>query len=78
MGIMIDTGAAQRSTAGEGQFLALQQIRDIKLNKSRAGEAIIKFGIGQTSSLGTIDVNTPVSQVTFHVVPADVPFLFCL
>ena len=78
MGIMIDTGAAIRSTAREGQFQALQRIQDVRLDKSRAGEANITFGIGQTSSLGTVDVSTPVGQITFHVVPADVPFLFCL
>jgi len=78
MGIMIDTGAAIRSTAGEGQFQALQRIQDVRLDRSRAGEANITFGIGQTSSLGTVDVSTPVGQITFHVVPADVPFLFCL
>ena len=78
MGIMIDTRVTQRSIAGEGQFLALQRIRDVKLNKSRAGEAIIKFGIGQTSSLGIVDIKILVGQITFHVVLADVPFLFCL
>ena len=78
MGIMIDTGAAARSTARESQFQALQRIQDVKLNKLRAGEANITFGIGQTSSLRTVDVSTPVGQITFHVVPADIPFLFCL
>ena len=45
MGIIIDTKAVQRSIAGESQFLALQRIRDVKLNKSRAEKTIIKFGI---------------------------------
>jgi hypothetical protein len=78
MGIMIDTGAAVRSTAGQDQFHALQQIQDIKLDKSRAGEAKIQFGIGATISLGTTDVVTPIGKITFHVVPADTPFLLCL
>jgi hypothetical protein len=78
IGVMIDTGAATRSTAGESQFQALQRIKDVRLDKSRAGEANITFGIGQTSSLGTVNVGTPVGQITFHVVPADVLFLFCL
>src|SRR5712664_3241476 len=75
MGIMIDTGAAARSTAGQDQFYALQQIQDIKLDKSRAGEAKIQFG---TTSLGTTDIVTPIGKITFHVVPADTPFPLCL
>ena len=78
MGIMIDTGAANRSTAGQDQFLALQKIQDVKLDKSRKGEAKVQFGIGATESLGTADVMTPIGKVTFHVVPADTPFLLSL
>jgi hypothetical protein len=78
MGIMIDTGAAIRSTAGQDQFIALQQIQDVKLDKSRAGEAKIQFGIGTTTSLGTTTVRTPIGNITFHVVPANTPFLLCL
>src|SRR5438045_3800357 len=77
-GIMVDTGAARWSTAGQDQFYALQKIRDIKLNKTRAGQAKIHFGIGVTTSIGTADVDTPLGTITFHVVPANTPFLFCL
>ena len=78
MGIMIDTGASYRSTAGDDQFLALQRIQRVSLDKSRAGEANVTFGIGSTTSLGTADVRTPLGVITFHIVPADVPFLLCL
>ena len=36
------------------------------------------FRIGQTSSLSTAKVITPIGKVVFHVVLADVPFLLCL
>lgn len=78
MGIMIDTGAANISTAGRDQFIALQKIQDVKLNSSRAGEIKVQFGIGEAVSLGTMDVITPTGKITFHVVPADTPFLLSL
>jgi hypothetical protein len=77
MGILIDTGATG-STAGHNQYVALQQIQTTRLNVARAGEVNITFGIGKTSSMGIINVNTPIGMVTFHVVDADVPFLLCL
>ena len=77
-GILIDTGAAVRSTAGHQQFKALAQIMDVKLDDARAGEANIRFGIGQATSIGTVDVKTPIGTVTFHVLPADTPFLLSL
>jgi len=77
-GIMPDTGAAGVSTAGEPQVQALQKINDISIDTSRAGEQNIKFGIGDGRSIGTVDVNTPLGVITFHVVPAHTPFLLCV
>ena len=68
MGILIDTGAASKSTAGASQLEALQKVQPVKLDKSRAGESTIKFGIGQTPSLGVATVKTPLGDVEFHVV----------
>jgi hypothetical protein len=50
----------------------------VELDTSRAKEAKVTFGIGQSVSLGTASVRTPLGVVDFHVVPADVPFLLCL
>lgn len=77
-GILIDTGAAMQSTVGIGQFRALQGVQKVELDTRRAGEAKVTFGIGQSISLGTASVETPLGIVDFHVVPADVPFLLCL
>jgi hypothetical protein len=73
--LMINTGAANQSTAGQDEFLTLQKIQDVKLNKLRKEDAKVQFGIGATSSLGTIDVMTPIGKITFNVVAADTPFL---
>ena len=78
MGIIIDTGAANQSTAGQDQFLALQKIQDVKLNKSRKEKAKVQFRIGTTTSLETVDVMTPIRKIIFHMVPADTLFLLSL
>ena len=77
---MPDTGASGVSSAGELQFKALCKLdRKVRLNTSRAGEHKIKFGDGDPKvSLGTADVNTPISTITFHILPTNTPFLFCL
>ncbi|KAI1003494.1 hypothetical protein K3495_g4718 [Podosphaera aphanis] len=53
MGVMIDTGASKRSTAGYAQFLALQKDVDIKLDVRARGSVNVQFGIGNTSSIGS-------------------------
>ncbi|KAI6248826.1 hypothetical protein HI914_02176 [Erysiphe necator] len=45
-GVMIDTGAARVSTAGESQFRALFKIQKLQIDRSQAGQAKICFGIG--------------------------------
>ncbi|EAW21010.1 GAG-pre-integrase domain-containing protein [Aspergillus fischeri NRRL 181] len=77
-GIMPDTGASGVSSAGE--FRALCKLDPkVRLNTSRAGEQKIKFGDGDPKpSLGTADVDTPIGTITFHILPTNTPFLFCL
>lgn len=79
-GIMPDTGASGVSSAGEPQFKALCKLDPkVRLNTSRAGEHRIKFGDGDPKvSLGTADVDTPIGSITFHILPTNTPFLFCL
>ena len=78
-GILPDTGAAGVSTAGEPQFRALQrQDPSIKLDTSTAGQQRIRFGKGEAVSKGTATVLTPLGPITFHVIPANTPFLLCL
>ena len=78
-GIMSDSGAAGVSTAGEPQTIALQRLDSIvQLNTSTAGQHTIRFGKGMATSLKTIKVSTPLGIITFHVVSANTPFLFCI
>ncbi|VDB89938.1 Bgt-20191 [Blumeria graminis f. sp. tritici] len=77
-GIMIDTGAATKSTVGHGQFLAFQKITNIQLDTTTAGAAKIQFGIGNTTSIGFVVICPPFGLVEFHVLNADTPFLLSI
>jgi hypothetical protein len=78
-GIMPDTGAAGISTAGEPQFLALQkQDLLISLDRTTAGDNQIRFGKGTAVATGTTTVRTPLGPITFYIVIANTPFLFCI
>ena len=44
----------------------------------QAGAVNVQFGIGSTTSIGSVTVKTPIGLVDFHVVKADTPFLLCL
>ncbi|KAF2022610.1 hypothetical protein EK21DRAFT_119577 [Setomelanomma holmii] len=79
-GILPDTGAANVSTVGKEQYLALtQEDPTVKMDTSTAGKASIKFGKGEaTASIGTAQVSTDIGTINFEVVDAPTPFLLCL
>ncbi|WQF76847.1 hypothetical protein CDEST_01861 [Colletotrichum destructivum] len=79
-GIMPDTGAAEISSAGQPQFLALQRrLPTVTLDTSTAGSAKIRFGEGRViASLGSTKIPTPFGPISFHIMPCDTPFLLCL
>ncbi|KAF7567022.1 DUF1421 multi-domain protein [Pyrenophora tritici-repentis] len=79
-GILPDTGAANVSTVGKEQYLALtREDPTVKLDTSTAGKASIKFGKGEaTASIGTVQVSTEIGKINFEVLEAPTPFLLCL
>ena len=79
-GILPDTGAANVSTVGKEQYLALtREDPTVKIDTSTAGRASIKFGKGSvTASIGTVQVNTEIGTIDFEVLEAPTPFLLCL
>ena len=77
-GLLIDSGAATRSTGGLGQLKALQRVLFVELDKTTAGSTNFVFGIGSTSSIGTVNLNTPLGMIVFHIVQVNTPFLLCL
>jgi hypothetical protein len=42
------------------------------------GTVIVQFGIGATTSTGSVEVVTPIGVVEFHIVETNTPFLLCL
>ena len=75
---MPDTGALGISTAGYQQYLALRKLfPDVQLDTTTKGRDI-KFEKGITIIEGTIQVPTPLSTITFHIIAADTPFLLCI
>ena len=77
-GLLIDSGAATRSTGGIGQLKALQKIiSSTSLDKITAGSANFIFGIGSTSSIGTVNLDTSMKMIVFHIVQVNTPFLLC-
>ena len=79
-GILIDTGAAQFSTVGKDQYLALHSLdRSIIIDKNNAGLASVCFGPGNTiHSIGTVLLRTVIGCITFHIVETSTPFLLSL
>ena len=78
MGIMIDTKASKYSIVGYSQFLALQKIDKVQLNKSIRGIVSVQFGIGSTSSISFIKVAILIGIVEFYIIKVNTPFLLCL
>lgn len=78
-GIIPDTGAAGVSTAGHPQVEALMKIlSEVTINTATAGQHQIRFGKGLAITIGTICVNTLLGPITFYVVLANTPFLYCI
>ena len=70
---------ATSSTARYGQVQAyIRTYHTGTIDTTTAGAVKAHFGIGQTTSIGTINVESPIGIIIFHVVTADTPFLFCL
>ncbi|KAE8549770.1 hypothetical protein EYB25_008294 [Talaromyces marneffei] len=80
IGVLVDTGAAEHSTAGYPQYLAYRRTaRNVILDTSTAGQAAIRFGPGESiKSIGSIDVPTPVGDVRFHIIEVMTPFLLSI
>jgi hypothetical protein len=77
---MPDTGASGVLFAGEPQFKALRKIDPkVQLDMSRAGEHKIRFRKGDLiASQETVNVSTLLGTITFHVLPTNTLFLFCI
>ena len=76
--MIIDIKVSKRLIVGYRQYLAYRKTYNIVINTLKASAINIQFGISSTLFIGSIIVNTPVSNIKFHIMKADTPFLLCL
>jgi hypothetical protein len=78
-GVMIDTGAAGKFTAGYNQYTAYEKLfGKTPIDTGQEGAVKATFGIGSITSIGSIMILTPIGQCEFHIVNANTPFLLSL
>ena len=76
--VIINTRALKRLIVGYGQYLVYRKTHNTVINTLKAGAINVQFSISSTSSIGSVIVNTPVSNIEFYIIKADTPFLLCL
>jgi hypothetical protein len=75
--LLIDSNAARKSIERMRQFKALQRISDdVKLNKS--DRLAFKFEIEDTKSVDSIELETSLRMIIFHIVEINISFLLFL
>jgi hypothetical protein len=76
---MLDSGAAGVSITRKLQVVAFQKLDPIiSINISITGNHKICFGEKKVMFIGTIQVSIPLGNITFHVLPTNILFLYCL
>jgi len=75
---MIYIRALKRSTVGYRLYLVYKKTYNTIINTLKANVINVQFSIGSTLSVGSITINTPISNIEFYLVQADTPFLLCL
>jgi len=74
---MPDSGALSVLIAREPQVLALQKLDlTVKINCTNTRNYYIQFGKRSTIAQGTITINTPLRPITFHIILANILFLY--
>jgi hypothetical protein len=74
--ILIDHDVADLFSKDIEQFTILQRISKITLNKNN--KVSFRFGIDEILSIDTMNLNTLVDVITFHIVLVNILFLLCL
>jgi hypothetical protein len=78
-GVIIDTGAAGKSTAGYNQYTTYKKLfGETPIDTGQEGAVKATFGIGSTTLIGSITISTPIGQYEFYIVNANTPFLLSL
>jgi hypothetical protein len=77
-GIILDNGAVRVFITRKPQVIAFQKLDPIVLiNTSTTRNHKICFGKKKAISIGTIQVSTPLGNITFYILPINTLFLYC-
>ncbi|KDN60924.1 putative conserved hypothetical protein, partial [Colletotrichum sublineola] len=78
-GELWDTGAAKFSTVGRPQVMAYLRENPRTKVTWKPGSANVRFGGSESiTSIGTMEMDNQIGQVTYHILDAPTPFLFSL
>jgi hypothetical protein len=76
---MPDSRAAGISITRKPQVVTFQKLDPIvSINISIVGNHKIRFGKGEAVSIGTIQVNIPLGNIMFYILPTNTLFLYYL
>jgi len=75
---MINTKALKKLTIGYRQYLVYRKTYNTVIDTLKAGAINVQFGISSTFFIGSVIVNILVSNIEFHIIKADIPFLLYL
>jgi NADPH-dependent 7-cyano-7-deazaguanine reductase QueF-like protein len=76
--ILIDHDVADFSFEDIEQFTILQRINNTTLSLNKNKIIFFKFDIDETFFIDTINLNTSIDVITFHIVFVHISFLLCL
>ena len=78
MGIIINIRASKYFIAEYSQFLTLQKINKVQLNKSTRGTVSVWYKIGSISFISSIKIAILIGTVEFYIIKVDTLFLLYL
>jgi hypothetical protein len=76
--LLIDFDAVTRFIGEIDQFKTLQQLIKLQLDEITAESVKITFDIDSTTSIDSINLNTSLETIVFHIVQINTSFLLCL
>jgi hypothetical protein len=78
-GVIINTEAARKSTAGYNQYTAYEKLfKETPIDTGQEGAMKAMFGIGLTTSISSITILILIGQCKFYIVNANTLFLLSL
>jgi hypothetical protein len=78
-GIILNNRTAGVFITRKPQVITFQKLDlTVLIDTSTTRNHKIRFGKGEAISISTIQVSTPLGNITFYILPTNTPFLYCL